>query len=64
MSDLRGSCVKPFARSGDRYSGVPYARVVRNASGESGSYFSEKPKSTRVGIEVDDNKILAGLREA
>ncbi len=42
-------------------SGVPYARLLKNAFLEFMSYFSAKPKSTRTGIRFDDNMMFAGL---
>lgn len=61
-SDLRVSCSIPRARSGDRYSGVPYPRSLTKALAEFGSCFSAKPKSTRTGVRVLVIRMLAGLR--
>lgn len=44
-------------------SGVPYERLLRKASGESMSYFSAKPKSTRTGTFLLDSSMFAGLYE-
>lgn len=46
---------------GSHTSGVPYERLLWKAVGESLSYFSAKPKSTRTGMFLCDSSIFAGL---
>lgn len=42
---------------------MPYERLLWKALGESMSYFSAKPKSTRTGMLLWDRSMFAGLYE-
>lgn len=59
------SWTRPRDRSGERYSGVPYAREDRKAgdavTGRLRSYLSAKPKSTKVGTLSTERRMFAGL---